>query len=120
MKSDFDLLTFIKNQDKKTIIFFAALLMLALILIFFGGIDKAEAQRDEADELAELCSSISGVGECKVMISYRDGEVFAVAILCEGAESPKVRQKLTEFVCSMYGIGANRVTIQPLAKENKK
>ena len=50
------------------------------------------------------------------MISYREGEVFAVAILCEGAESPKVRQKLTELVCSIYGIGSNRVTIQPLAK----
>ena len=95
MKSDFDLLTFIKKQDKKTIFFFAVLLMLALILIFSGGTDKTVAQRDEADELAELCSAISGVGE-------------------------KVRQKLTEFVCSMYGIGTNRVTIQPLAKENKK
>jgi hypothetical protein len=50
------------------------------------------------------------------MISYRDGEVFAVAILCEGAESPRVQKKLTELVCSMYGIGSNRVTIQPLAK----
>lgn len=116
MKSDFDFLTFIKKQDKKTLFSFAILLLLALILIFSGGSDRVEVERDEAEELAELCSAISGVGECRVMISYREGEVFAVAILCEGAESPKVRQKLTELVCSIYGIGSNRVTIQPLAK----
>lgn len=116
MKSDFDFLTFIKKQDKKTIFFFAALLLFALILIFSSGGEATKAEPDEAEELAELCSSISEVGECRVKISYRDGEVFAVAILCEGAESPRVQKKLTELVCSMYGIGSNRVTIQPLAK----
>ncbi len=116
MKSDFDFLTFIKKQDKKAIFFFAALLLLALILVLSGDGGEKTAERDEAEELAELCSAISGVGDCRVMISYRDGEVFAVAILCEGAESPKVQEKLTELICSIYGIGSNRVTIQPLAK----
>lgn len=116
MKSDFDFLTFIKKQDKKAIFFFAALLLLAMILVLSGDGGEKATERDEAEELAELCSAISGVGDCRVMISYRDGEVFAVAILCEGAESPKVREKLTELVCSIYGIGSNRVTIQPLAK----
>ncbi len=64
-----------------------------------------------------MCSMIDGVGECRVMINYGDNEVTAVLILCEGAESVKVRRDLTEAVCSFYGIGANRVEIFSLNEE---
>ena len=58
---------------------------------------------------------IDGVGECRVMMTYRDREgedsVYAVTILCDGAGSVNVRRDLTEMVCSLYGIGRNRVEI---------
>ena len=71
--------------------------------------------KDEGMEarIAEMCSMTEGVGDCRVMITYSDNgdEVYAVAVLCSGADSPAVRQRLTDMVCSLFGIGANRVSI---------
>ena len=67
----------------------------------------------ELDErVAEICSMTEGVGDCRVMITYTDsGDVFGVAILCEGAESAQVRDRLTSLICSVFGIGSHRVEI---------
>ena len=64
------------------------------------------------ESLAELCSSVAGVGRCRVMI-VRDSEeeVSAVAVLCEGAESVSVREEILELISSLYGIGTNRITV---------
>ena len=48
------------------------------------------------------------------MITYRGEEVYAVAVVCEGADSTAVRSDITELLTSIYGIGANRVEILPL------
>ncbi len=116
MKSDFSFISFIKKQDKKIIILIVGALALA-ILLFPASNKKAEeeATLDEAARLEELCSEIDGVGECRVMVTYREGEIYAVAVICRGADNPKVRERLTDLITSMYGIGANRVSIQPMA-----
>ena len=89
--------------------------ILALSLLLIGGTgQKAEAPKDLEERTAELCSGISGVGECRVMITYRDDEVFAVAILCQGADDIRVQRDLTSLICSLYGIGAHRVEILSL------
>ena len=49
------------------------------------------------------------------MVTYKNGEVYAVAVICRGADNPKVRERLTELITSMYGIGANRISIQKMA-----
>ena len=87
---------------------------LAILLLGAGGQGKSR-ESTPSEETAEICSMISGVGECRVMITYREeNEVFAVAILCDGAENPTVRRDITELVCSLYGIGSHRVSILPL------
>ena len=61
-----------------------------------------------------MCSLIDGVGECRVMITYYpddESRVYAVLVLCDGAESVYVREKITSTLCSLYGIGAHRVKI---------
>ena len=89
--------------------------ILALALLLIGGVGERSDLQSEEDRTAELCSGVSGVGECRVMMTYDDGDsVYAVAILCEGADSLSVRNDLTELICSLYGIGAHRVTILPL------
>ena len=116
MKSDFSFLTFIKKQDKGFIILIIGAIALALLLISSSNKKSVEkTEIDEATRLEELCSQIEGVGECRVMVTYKSGEVYAVAVICKGAESPKVRERLTDLITSMYGIGANRVTVQPMS-----
>lgn len=115
MKSDFSFLAFVKKQDKGFIILIAAVIILAMLFIPSGSKkENASVGGDDASRLEELCSQIDGVGKCRVMVTYKGGEVYAVAIICQGADSPKVRERLTELVTSMYGIGANRVAIQPM------
>ena len=64
-----------------------------------------------------MCSLIEGVGDCRVMITYRPEaeEVYAVLVICEGGESVSVREKITSIFCSLYGIGSHRVEIQRLS-----
>ena len=104
------------------------LFALGLALIIFGavgGLGERDAASDtlytdEEARLAELCSSVEGVGRCRVMISYEksgyrtDGAVVSVCIACEGAHSVAVRKRLTELVTALYGIGSNRIYIARL------
>lgn len=114
----FDFLTYIKKQDKRILVPIALFIIVILILIFFGdsGEDSQPIENTES-KLEMLCSQIDGVGECQVMVTYRNDEVFAVAVICEGAESIRVKEKIVELITSIYGIGSNRVTVQPLAKK---
>ena len=89
--------------------------ILALSLLLIGGTgQKTEEPKDLEERTAELCSQVSGVGECRVMITYRDDEVFAVAVLCDGADNIEVKHNLTSLISSLYGIGAHRVEILSL------
>ncbi|MBO7197060.1 MAG: hypothetical protein J6V80_07065, partial [Clostridia bacterium] len=67
---------------------------------------------------AQMCSLIEGVGECRVMITYdpdsREERVYAVLVLCEGADSASVRERITSSLSSVYGIGSHRIEIQKL------
>ena len=98
-----------------------ALIAVGALLIMLGNtgvFNQKESEPTaptEEERLSDICSEINGVGRCHAMITYRDKggerEVFAVILLCDGADSLSVRRDLTSLVCSLYGIGANRVEI---------
>lgn len=94
------------------------LFAVCILLITLGGTRDSEKTSTEADdELSEVCSMMEGVGECRVMMTYKDGEVFAVAVICEGADDPKTEMRIVELITSLYGIGSNRVSVKPLSKK---
>ena len=96
---------------------------IALLLVGLGGVEKKEDVAEDEIEarLEELCSSIAGVGRCEVMVTYERStsryntsdtrRVESVAIACKGADSVSVRSELTKLFTSLFGIGANRVSI---------
>ena len=104
------------------------LLAVGLMLLLFGllGTSRSRTENndtlytDEEARLAELCSSVEGVGRCRVMISYEDsgyrsGErVMSVCIACDGADRAAVRRSLTDLITALYGIGSNRIYIARL------
>ena len=121
MKSDKSFLDFLSTGNSAVKI--GAVLLLGVLLIFigsFGGSKKADdTPADTEERTAEMCSLMEGVGECRVMITYSDAnknEVYAVLILCEGADSAIVRERIISACTSLYGIGSNRVEIQKLSK----
>jgi stage III sporulation protein AG len=81
-------------------------------------------------EVAELCSSVSGVGKCRVFITFERGEqntykgtsvietkpprVLGVSVVCRGADSDSVRAELVDMLSALFDIGANRIAILKL------
>ncbi len=125
-------------KNRKTAAIIALVIFgLLLALVFGGGKEKAgdaktlaEYKAELEEELEKLCSSVDGVGKCKLSVSFSKGaesvykngkltetkppEILGVAIACRGADSPRVRQALTELFTSLYGIPTNRVAILKL------
>ncbi|MBQ7363028.1 MAG: hypothetical protein IJW48_05805 [Clostridia bacterium] len=100
---------------------------LGVLLIFFGMSDTKESATAEVsteESIETICSAIEGVGECRVLISYeREGGTFGtserevikgIIVVCEGGSSDKVRQRVTDALSSLYGIGANRIRVEQL------
>lgn len=130
------LLKFIK--ENKLSVFVFVLLFAALALLSLGS-NEAESSEGTTlyeyelrleKELSELCSSIDGVGKCRVKITFETGEenlyrgsalietkpprVLGVSVVCQGGERASVRQELTELFSSLFGIGTNRIKISKL------
>ena len=110
--SDNSFFEFLKTKRSSPMLLLPILALSLLLMVGAGRKDEAPTDLDE--RTAELCSQVSGVGECRVMITYRDDEVFAVAVLCDGADNIEVRKNLTSLISSLYGIGAHRVEILSL------
>ena len=121
LKSDKCFLQFLSSGKGFTLV--AVALILGVLLILIGSNKAKIAEKSISPTeigIEELCSMTEGAGECRVHITYREvGDeelVYAVAIICEGADSVSVRERLTSLVCSLYGIGANRVEILKMKK----
>ena len=121
----------------------AIVLLVGILLLSFGGRTDNESAlelgeldaygRALEERVAELCSSLDGVGEARVMITFSSGEktvyegtravgkkppeVMAVTVLCEGAGSGAVVARLTEMLSSVFGIGTHRIKIMKISSE---
>lgn len=96
-----------------------------LILIFVGtAAISGESEKIDTsleDRLEELCSSVSGVGKCRVMVNYATVEtrygreasdvVESVTVVCQGASKTGVKAELVSLLTSLFGIGSNRIYI---------
>lgn len=127
---------FKKNKILAAVILIALSIMLALALSSDGEsteggeITLAEYKLKVEGELAELCSSVDGVGKCYVYVTFEKGsestyksgnlietrppKIMGVSVVCRGAENARVKSELTELFTSIFGIGANRVKILKL------
>ena len=128
-------------KDNKRIFF---ILLFALVGIFFviissssGSSESVEREitLDEYKELLEaeiesLCSDVSGVGRCRVFITFERGvqdtykgsniieskppKVLGVTVVCTGGDSDAVKSSVTEMISALFDIGYNRVAVLKL------
>lgn len=114
---------FIKKNKKAVLA--VLLIACAVLLLVSGGKEESASEVDEVEaRLEEMCSSLSGVGSCRVMVTYeitagRYGSsdiktVQSVAVVCKGADKAGVRRELTDMLSSLFGIGANRIHISKM------
>ena len=114
--SDNKFLEFLRHGGRQNALI--ALLVVGVVFILFGTLSGTESREMSAEEeLSQMCSSIVGVGECRVMISYEDDRVSAVAVICEGGDEPQVKMSVCQLISSLYGIGYNRITVHKISEE---
>ena len=108
------------------------LLGLGLLLVFFGitGSEREESSAvsaaTEDERIASLCSSLAGVGECRAAVHYKKEStgfgkeestvIEGIAVVCEGGDSYEVKERITALLSSLYGIGANRISVEKMGK----
>ena len=107
------LLPFIKKNKKAIILALVFLLGILLMLLPTG---RSETARDEEARVLEMCSGISGVGRCSVMLNFKDGDVVSAAVLCDGADSSLVESRVKELISALYDIGYNRISVLKLSE----
>ena len=129
---------FLKN--KKWVIISALFIFGVLMLIgsaaSVGGAGNAEGEplseykERLEEELSDMCSSVRGVGKCRVMVTFERGEeniykgtnliesrppkVMGVTIVCKGADSDAVRAELVGMMSALFDIGTNRISVLKL------
>ena len=129
------------KSNKKTVLIILLLAVGALFLIIasFSGRSVEENQERTAlseykkeleGELESLCSSVEGVGKCRVTVTFERGEelkykgstliesrpprVMGITVVCRGADSDLVQGELIYMLSSLFDIGTNRVSVLKL------
>lgn len=134
-------LSYIKENKKIFIILLLICAGLVFLSIAAPGSKQVKSETKQPDtldeyreklegELAALCTSVDGVGKCRVFItfdkgaqnSYKGGSlietkpphVSGVTVVCKGGDSDRVKSSLTKMITALFGVGANRVAILKL------
>ena len=125
-------------QGKKKIALILLLVSIGLMLIAISSIDSggevdssnlSEYKEALEKRLEKLCSEVDGVGRCTVMVTFSRGEentykgsqlteskpprVLGVTVVCDGGDSAQVKARLSQMLCALFDIGANRVAVLP-------
>ncbi len=117
LKSDKSFLDFLRSGGGGLKLGLILFIGAALILIGGFGTNEKESKVSDEDRIAEMCSLAEGVGRCEVMLSYGDdGEVASALVLCEGADSVAVRERVVSMISSLYGIGTHRIEVVKISK----
>ncbi len=67
---------------------------------------------EEEERLQSLLESISGVGECSVMITYsQDGTAEGVVVSAQGADDMKIKLKIIDVVCTLLDVDGGKIKV---------
>ena len=118
---------FMKKHSRVLLI--AVIIVLGIAMISIGSAESGNSVSGEYDnteeKLTELCSRVRGVGECRVMVTYKEsqsrfgssgssGVVESVAVVCKGADRSEVRAELTSMLGALFGIRSSRIHISKM------
>ena len=129
------------EKNKKSVFIIATFILGILLLVFSSSHfseEKAVVENEDLNtykarleaELSEVCSSVKGVGRCKVTVTFERGEervykgssliesrppkVLGVTVVCKGADSDSVRAEIVDMMSALFDIGTNRIAVLKL------
>ncbi len=72
---------------------------------------QSQGQSEEA-RLEGLLESITGVGDCTVMVTYgEDGGVEGVVVSAEGAGDMNVKLKIIDVICTLMNVDGGKIKV---------
>ena len=72
---------------------------------------QLQSQSEEA-RLEALLESITGVGDCTVMVTYgEDGGVEGVVVSAEGAGDMNVKLKIIDVICTLMNVDGGKIKV---------
>jgi hypothetical protein len=132
------IISFFKENKKRAL---PLILLISGILLLLISIPESDSSQKDStmtlceykarleDELSSLCSAISGVGKCKVSVSFAEGarleykgsveigstppRVLGITVICDGGRDPAVCESISRMMCALFDVGANRVAVLP-------
>ena len=129
------------SKNKKSVIIILLLCLGIFLLLVSAGPVSEEKQTEKIedlneykerieDELAGICSSVKGVGKCRVTVTFERGEeriykgssliqskppkVMGVTVVCKGADSDAVKSEIVGMMSALFDIGTNRIAVLKL------
>lgn len=94
-------------------------------------ISLSEYKARAEEEFANFCREIDGVGKCRVMITFSEGEsyeyrggeiisssppkVLGVTVICSGGDKATVKAAVAEMAAALFDIGKNRICVLKLS-----
>ncbi len=129
------------GKDKKlvAVLFILAIGVLLLIASASDGNNEKGSRDVTLDEygkrleasLENFCSSVEGVGKCRVMVTFEEGAIYeyksgnlisstpprvkGITVLCRGGDSMAVKAELSEMLAGLFEIGKNRICVLKLS-----
>ena len=132
------LISFFSGNKKRLLIAVLAIVGILTVLLSSGGekddvsMDLSQYKKELESELEDMLSDAEGVGKCRVTVTFAEGEsseykgskvtstspprVLGVTVVCEGGGSHEVSSEITDSLCSLFDIGANRVCVMKMKK----
>lgn len=77
--------------------------------VYATEINKSDKEEEKKYVLIDTDGTDSGL-----LLKIAQPEIRGVAVVCQGADSPKVRQEITGAVTSVLGVSTNRVNISKM------
>ena len=107
--------------------FFVPIIIIIFILIVLSSLTEKKETKIELTterQLEEICNTICGVKNAKVMITYdaisaasifdnstKTTKIQGIAVVCEGGSDPTVQLSLHNMLKSLFGISSTRITV---------
>ncbi len=100
-------------------------IMIIIALSSFTSKSKTATTTSNTElKIEELCNSIEGVSNAKVIITYSPVEVstffaeskesekiLGIAVLCKGGDDPNIKLKLYQILNALFKLPSNRIAI---------
>ena len=101
------------------------ILIFAIFLVSSLSEKREQKNNDTSLEISleDICNTVSGVKNAKVMITYETIEASAfmsntetkkiqgVVVVCDGGDNPDIQLRLQEIIRSLFGISSTRITV---------